>query len=653
MDELFEQFMIEGRELISTATEDLMALEGDSSAAGHVDSAFRAVHTLKGSVAIFDLAPMGVALHAAEDLLGAVRLAADPMDPKVTKALLGCLDQCDRWMDVVEESGHLPLEAPTQALRIATGLLALTGTPEALLVPDQPIDKSWLADLLQRHSDRLGDARSSGRPLVAVRYCPAPDCFFAGDDPMSFVEAVPELLALDVRAIEAWPSLELFDPFRCNLLIELLAAASEADVRQLFRFIPDQVEIVPVAPTAPKPAFDALGSRGAEAQRTIRVDSLQIDRLLDLVGELIVTKNSFAHLSAHAEAGMEPKAIAAAIRATQATTDRLVTDIHRAVMDVRMVSLDRQFRRLTRMVRELAQRLDRNVALAVTGEETRVDKAVADALFEPLLHLVRNAVDHGIELPAARQEAGKSPQGRLALSARTLGDQILIEIRDDGAGIDPAKVRKIAGERAIVTAERLNEMDDAAAIQLIFAPGFSTASAITDVSGRGVGMDAVKTAIERLGGRVSLASTPGAGTSVSLRLPATAALTTVLVVRVGDERFAVPLDLIVETVRIPRSAIMPVGLGRAFVLRGQTLPLVELAALLGSDAVPEGHDARILVVDGGQGRVGVAVDDFSERLDVMLRPMTGLLAHIPGVSGTTLLGDGSVLLILNLGEVIG
>jgi len=652
MDELFEQFMIEGRELIAKATEDLMALEADLSDAGRLDSAFRAVHTLKGSVAIFDLAPMGVALHAAEDVLGMVRSAGEPMDLLVARSLLSCLDQCDQWMDVVEESGHLPSEAPKDAVRIATGLLALTASP-APSFQDRPVDDSWLGDLLQRHSNRLAGPRDASRPLVAVRYRPAPDCFFAGDDPMSFVRTVPELLALDMRAVDSWPPLEEFDPYRCNLLIELVTAASEADVRALFRFVPDQVEIAPVAPPITDAAQDSQPSRGAEARRTIRVDSLQIDRLLDLVGELVVTKNGFAQLAAHAETGMEPKAIAGAIRAVQATTDRLVTDMHRAVMDVRMVPLERQFRRLARMVRELAQRLDRNIALTVHGEETRVDKAVADALFEPLLHLVRNAVDHGIEPPEARQELRKPSQGSLALSARLLGDQILIEIRDDGAGVDPARVRKVAAERGIVPSERLQDMDDAGAIQLIFAPGFSTANAITDVSGRGVGMDAVKTAIEQLGGRVSLASRRGEGTTVSLRLPATAALTTVLVVRIGDERFAIPLDLITETVRIARSAILPVGLGRAFVLRDRTLPLIELAALLGTGSKSEARDARILVVDGGQGRVGIAVDDFSERLDVMLRPMTGLLAHIPGVSGTTLLGDGSVLLILDIREIIG
>lgn len=653
MDELFEQFLIEGRELISKATDDLTALDEDLSAPGRIDSAFRAVHTLKGSVAIFDLAPMGVALHAAEDLLGNVRSSDTPMDLPVAQALLGCLDQCDRWMDVVEASGNLPLDAPKEAVKIATGLLALTGAPQGLSGPDKPADRSWVTELLRRHSARLEQARKTDQTLVAVRYAPPADCFFSGDDPMSFIGAVPDLLALELNAVEPWPPLEEIDPYQCNLLILLVTSASEADLRQLFRFIPDQVEIVSVKGLAPTGDTVSAAAAGVDAQRTIRVDSTEIDRLLDLVGELVVTKNSFAYLAANAEAGMEAKAVAAAIRAAQATTDRVVAELHRAVINVRMVALDRVFRRLNRLVRELAQRLDRNIAFEIRGEATRVDKAVADALFEPLLHLVRNAVDHGIERPDARAAAGKPAQGRLTLSARTLGDQILIEIRDDGAGIDPARIRQAAIDRQVVAPEQLEGMDDAAALQLIFAPGFSTVTTITDVSGRGVGMDAVKAAIERLGGRVALASEVGEGTMVSLRLPATAALTTVLIVRVGGERFAIPLDMVVETVRIPRKSVLPVGLGQAFVLRSRTLPLIELAALLGMPAPSAAADARILVVDVGQGQVGIVVDDFSERLDVMLRPMTGLLAHIPGVSGTTLLGDGSVLLVLNLAEIIG
>lgn len=650
MDELFEQFMIEGRELIAAATDDLLALEDNASATGRIDSAFRSIHTLKGSVAIFDLAPMGVALHAAEDLLGAVRAATKAMDAQVAQSLLGCLDRCDRWMDAVQETGLLPLDAPREAMQIATGLLALTGTSDTSAAPPATA-ASWLHDLLERSAARLDDERSAGRPLVAVRYRPATDCFFAGDDPMAFVRHVPDLLVLDISPVEPWQPLADVDPYRCNLLIELVTAASLTDVQRLFRFVPDQVEFEPV------PAREASGGSGpavsAEAQRTIRVDSLHIDRLLDLVGELVVTKNGLAHLAARAEAGMEPKAVGAAIRAAQSATDRVVADMHRAVMDVRMVPLDRVFRRLTRMVRELSQRLDRRVTFVVQGEETRVDKAVADALFEPLLHLVRNAVDHGIETGETREQAGKDPHGRLDLRARTVGDQILIEVVDDGAGIDPDRLRAAALERGALTAEQASAIDDAAALQLVFAAGLSTAVDVTDISGRGVGMDAVRSAIERLGGRIALASTVGAGTTVSLRLPATAALTTVLVVRAGEERFAVPLDMVVETLRTPRRSILPVGRGRAFVLRQQTLPLIDLQALLGLGCPSDSPDVRILVVDVGSGPVGIAVDDFSERLDVMLRPMTSLLATLPGVSGTTLLSDGSILLILDLTELIG
>lgn len=651
MDELFEQFLIEGRELISKAADDLIALEANLSAPGRVDSAFRAVHTLKGSVAIFDLAPMGVALHAAEDVLGNVRSVDSPMSLPVARGLLGCLDQCDSWMDAVEASGSLPLDAPREAMRIATGLLALTGAPQESPQSGQLGGQDWMSDLLRRNSALLEPARAAGGSLTAVRYAPPADCFFSGDDPIRFISSVPSLLALELHAAEPWPKLEELDPYQCNLLAFLVTSASEADVRQLFRYIPDQVAIVSI--DGADLDHPGPGATGTDTQRTIRVDSSEIDRLLDLVGELVVTKNGFAHLAASAEAGTDPKAIAASIRSAQTSTERIVAEMHRAVMNVRMVPLDRVFRRLNRLVRELSQRLDRNIRFEIQGEGTRVDKGVADSLFEPLLHLVRNAVDHGIERPDERVSTGKVVEGRLSLGARALGDQILIEVSDDGAGIDPDRVMRAAAERGIVSPEQLEGMDEATALQLIFAPGFSTVTAITDISGRGVGMDAVKTAIERLGGRVALASEPGKGTTVSLRLPATAALTTVLIVGVGSERFAIPLDSVVETVRIPRRSIVPVGLGEAFVLRSRTLPLLELSALLGITATSSAADARILVVDSGQGQIGIAVDDFSERLDIMLRPMTGLLAHVPGISGTSLLGDGSVILILNLGEIIG
>ncbi|HEX8838890.1 MAG TPA: Hpt domain-containing protein, partial [Sphingomicrobium sp.] len=470
MDELFEQFMIEGRELISQATDELSALEEDASAPGRIDSAFRAVHTLKGSVAIFDLAPMGVALHAAEDLLEQARSGSTALERKFTGALLACLDQCDRWMDAIEESGSLPVDAPKEAVRIATGLVALTGAAADQVSSSQEAEASWVADLLGRHNDRLAEIRSSGADLTAIRYAPKSDCFFSGDDPVALVNTVPELLALSVTPVEPWPPLDEIDPYKCNLLIELVSSASITDLQRLFRFIPDQVEISRVAASvAGAGAGPAVASR--EAQRTIRVDAAHIDKLLDLVGELVVAKNGLAHLAGLAEAGLDPKAIAAGIRSAQTSTDGLVAEMHETVLAMRMVSLDRVFQRLTRMVREVAQRLERNVAFSVEGSEARVDKAVADALFEPLLHIVRNAVDHGIEDPDARRASGKPAEGRVIIRARAVGDEIAIEIADDGAGIDPDKVRQAAIDRKVGARDEVRALDDDAAIQLIFAPG--------------------------------------------------------------------------------------------------------------------------------------------------------------------------------------
>ncbi|MDB5685622.1 MAG: chemotaxis protein CheA, partial [Rhizorhabdus sp.] len=267
-------------------------------------------------------------------------------------------------------------------------------------------------------------------------------------------------------------------------------------------------------------------------------------------------------------------------------------------------------------------------------------------------HLLRNAVDHGIEPPAVRQAAGKPERGSIQLSARVAGDQVTIDVTDDGAGIDAAKIRRIAVSRGIVTQAAAEAMDEDAALALIFTPGFSTAEAVTDVSGRGVGMDAVRTAIERLGGRVGIGSAIGEGSSFRLILPLTAVMTKLLTVRSGPELFGIPIDRIAETGAVAHERIMDVGGGKAIVHRDRTVPLMSLAALLGAaDAAPRA--GKLLFVETGEEMVAVGIDGFGERLDVMLRPMTGLLAGTPGVLGTTLLGDGAVLLVLDVAELIG
>jgi two-component system chemotaxis sensor kinase CheA len=281
------------------------------------------------------------------------------------------------------------------------------------------------------------------------------------------------------------------------------------------------------------------------------------------------------------------------------------------------------------------------------------DKAIVDGLFEPLLHLLRNAIDHGIEEPAARQAAGKPRAGRIALAARREGEAVLVELSDDGRGLDPVRLRQVARERGFMEPAAIEALEDAAALDLVFRSGFSTANAVTDISGRGVGMDAVRAAVEAMGGRIALSSTPGAGTTIRLSLPQGASVTTVLTVLAGGEAFGIPAEMVSETARIPASRILPLRDAEAFVLRDRTVPLLRLSALLGLPVPPRGSAARVLVTGTGAARVGLEVDGFTGRLDVLLRPLGGLLRGMPGLLGTALLGDGRVLMVLDLPELVG
>jgi two-component system chemotaxis sensor kinase CheA len=382
------------------------------------------------------------------------------------------------------------------------------------------------------------------------------------------------------------------------------------------------------------------------------VDAGRIDAMADLVGELIIAKNALAHLATRA-APLDTS-FARALAANQAEIDRLTAAMHRAVMGVRMMSLARTFQRLPRIVRETASLLGREVVFDMTGGDVEADKSIVDGLFEPLMHVLRNAVDHGIESPAARRRAGKPEAGRVRLAASRAGDQIVITVGDDGAGIDAARIREVAKARGVMDPAAIDALDDREALALIFAPAFSTAATVTEISGRGVGMDVVRSAVEALGGRVTVESISGQGSTVQLTLPQAAMVTTVMTVRAGGEQFGVPMEVVAETARVPADRILPVRDGEAFVLRDRTVPILNLSLLLGLQHVARsGSDARLLVVSTGAHRVGVEVDSFAERADVLLRPMTGLLAGMRGVLGHALMGDGSVLMVLDLPDLIG
>jgi len=629
MDELLEHFLVEGRDLVAQAAAafDVLAREPGNAAA--IDGAFRAIHTLKGSVAIF---PMGAAertLHAAEDVLERARKGSAALDAAATAGLIACLDAVDRWIDEMARSGALAGDADRAAAAVIARLPGQASAPVATAAEAVP---GWARQL----------AEGAEGTVVAFRFAPDPDCFFRGDDPLAIVAAIPELLGLDIRPADgSWPSLDLLEPFRCISILEGTSGAALEAVRAAFRLVPDQVELHRI-----EAAAEAAADPGdPAAATTLRIDAARIDALADGIGELLVAVNALAPLAARAEP--LDRALAGAFRAAQANIERSAAELQRSVATVRLVPLAPTLRRLPRMAREIAAALGKPIAFAVSGEGLEVDKQIAEGLFEPLLHLLRNALDHGIEDPAARREAGKPAEGRVTLTAARDGDAVLIELADDGGGIDPARIRQAAVARGLLDADAAAQLTDAAALRLIFAAGFSTARAVTEVSGRGVGMDAVQAAVEKLRGTIAIDSTLGAGTRFRLRFPANALTTPLLVVEVAGDRYGVALDQVVETVRVDAAALLPIGEGTACVLRGRTVPVLSLAQLLGAAERPAAS-AKLLVTSVGGERVALRVDGFAERIDTVVRPPSGLLAGVPGVSGATVLGDGGVLLVLDL-----
>ncbi|PWJ55695.1 two-component system, chemotaxis family, sensor kinase CheA [Quadrisphaera granulorum] len=800
---LLEQFINESADLLADVDSGLLRLEADPEDAEIVNAVFRAAHTFKGSSGLFDLPELTRLTHAAEDLLDQVRSGQLALTTEMVDALLQAFDTVRRWMPTIEATGRTPDDAAAVTAFRAGVLRSFTGAePEPVAASASgtttatatvsgtaaaPADlPGWVADLPSEHLAQLRTwLETTSSTVRAVRYEPDAGCYFRGDDPLSLFRQVPALELLHVAPEEPFAPMAELDEYECLLRFTALTRAAAGELAHVFRYVPDQVEVVEVgalglgrlidgvpagplndsaidgaastgasdapaesdallgqlmvwqdrlleregvseaavrsallvldlvgeadtsggaraaaaavptggAPGASHPATAAVPAPRASAEaasaapagassgattgpvteapatsgddvprtRILKIDQAKVDKLLDLVGELAVAKNALPFVAAEAETAGS-RGLARRVMDEYAVVSRVSEELQAAVMEVRMLPVSTAFARVPRLVRDLSHKLGKKVRLVQEGEDTAADKDVIEQLAEPLVHLVRNSLDHGIETPESRLAAGKPEEAILTLRAAPDGDSVVIEIEDDGRGIDTAVVRRKAYERGLIDESALETMSDEDAAALIFAPGFSTAAVVSDVSGRGVGMDAVRAFIEGLGGSVVTVNRPGEGLLVRLRLPLTMAVSRVLLLTTGAQRFGVPLDDVVETVRVDRHEVTRVAGYPALALRDTVVPLVRLDELLG--ATPRALDKlsalgdqttdaplNVLVVRTATGPLGLVVDTFHQNTDVILKPLEGLLAGTPGYCGTALLGDGLVLLVLDVKEL--
>ena len=389
--------------------------------------------------------------------------------------------------------------------------------------------------------------------------------------------------------------------------------------------------------------------------KILKVDESKIDRLMNLIGEFVVAKNSLPYIANKAESVYGILELSKEIKGQHSVLNRIAEEMQDAIMQIRMIPVSTVFQRFPRLVRDLSKKLNKKIELKLEGEETEADKNVIESLSDPLIHIIRNSIDHGIESPQERTSKGKPEEGTITLSAKHESDHVLIEVIDDGRGIDPHKVKLKAYQKGLITEEQFEKMKDNEAVNLIFLPGFSTAEVATDLSGRGVGMDVVRTAVEKFGGFVKIQTELDKGSTISLSLPLSMAVSHVMIIESGGERLGIPIDTIVETVRISQETIQKIKGKMVAILRNKVVPIFYLNELLEIDKphiTNEEGEYAIAVLSVKGELIGIVVDGFYETADIILKPLSGFLASMRTFSGIAIMGDGSVLLVINPKELV-
>ncbi len=436
---------------------------------------------------------------------------------------------------------------------------------------------------------------------------------------------------------------------------EVVPSPAVAPVRPVARPEPEpappQAAAARPAPPAAANAQAAAAQQKPKVSSTIRVDHEKLDHLMNLIGELIINRNRYSMLARALEDGKDVGEIAVSLTETTYAMARISDDLQDTIMKVRMVPVQTVFSRFPRLVRDLSRKSDKHVDLITEGEETELDKSVVEVIGDPLVHLIRNSVDHGIEPEELRIKAGKNPVGKVWLRAYHRGNSVALEVEDDGRGIDPEKMRQSAVNKGVLLPEEAKSLDDREALELIFAPGFSTAEKVTDISGRGVGMDVVRTNIKNLKGSVNISSEVGKGTKFVLSLPLTLAIIDALMVKVAGQTFAIPLDAVSETTKIEASRLTDVNNRKAVTLRGEVLGVVDMRELLEMPPREETDILAVLVIHDNERRLGIIVDSLLERQEIVIKSLGNYLGDQKGLSGATIMGDGSVVLILDPHEI--
>ncbi|TCV94172.1 two-component system chemotaxis sensor kinase CheA [Luteibacter rhizovicinus] len=640
-NELLNVFLIEARELLETLGEQLVDLEASPGDSELLNAVFRAFHTVKGGAGFLGLNAMVGLCHRAEDLLNEARNGAVMLNAAYMDALLESLDLLNDMMRAAD-AGADSQPAPDALLaRLLIPGRTTSAEPVALTLSTPSARPSASRDAIEDEFEAMLDAARGEHAPASAPSGPIDDDEFEALLDSLYGSGNAPGASVDVDVVPAATPVvsssgDVIGDDEFEALLDALHGQGKAPglVETPAPVVAEAIAPVPAPAPVAKPAAEKRTASNADT--TVRVDTFRLDSLVNAAGELVLVRNRLTSLASQGVEGPMERAVG--------ELQRVAEDLQNAVLRMRMQPIGKLFQRFPRIIRDLARQLGKEVELVQEGEETDLDRTVVEALADPLVHLLRNAVDHGIEMPDVREQAGKSRVGTVHLTAGQYGDHIVITVRDDGKGMDPEILRRKAVEKGLLDEEQAARLDDRECFDIVFRPGFSTASQVSDISGRGVGMDVVKTKIVELGGTLSIDSRVGGGSEVRLSVPLTLAILRVLMVRVGNRLLALPLSNVAEVFELVEGQIQTLD-GRVVAShRQRALPLCDLAGWAG---VPSGG-RHVVVVQIGHQTLGCLVDEVIGREDVMAKPLGPLLKDVPGVAGATITGDGRISLVLDL-----
>jgi len=701
-------FIEEAREHIEALTKLLLTLEKDQQNIEVVNMLFRSAHTLKSSSGMMGYNDLQELTHAMEDIFDDMRKGNVPSSNLIS-VLLECVDALSSKLENIQNmvEKEIDVTSLTQKLQEATESPLLEEVKETKVLPTETIETTAI-ELNETEKEAIIKAESCGEHCYFIDLKFSKDCAFKSVRSILVLSKVSELAEIiktqpDQEELEAFKEEKLDFGFKIAITSKCYAEEIEDCIRQVCEI--EDVRVVHFDPTAPQetevkahvtsstvnlqetpqvslleapeetelsPA-ETIETAAVEvdetpvklcppepsgkvteaaklfaevrAAQTVRVKFEQLDKIMNLVGELVINKIALLQVTSDNKNG-EIKRIAGNI-------NRLTSDLHDLVMQVRMVPVSQIFDRFPRLVRDLSLQKAKTIDLVMEGREIEIDRTVLDEIGEPLIHLLRNSIDHGIETPDERKKANKNPVGKIRLSARRSGDNVIIEVEDDGTGIDPEKLRESAVQKGFVSENEAEKMSRNELVSMIFLPGFSTSKEVTEVSGRGIGMNVVKAKIAALGGTVQFETRLGRGTKTSIKVPLTLAIIKAILVKDSGQTFTIPTSQVSEIIRAKKSDIKLLGKTDAIVVRGKVIPVVHLHNLLGLEGSNEEEFELLITYLGDEKtKLALVVDSVLRQQDILVKPLSETLKGLKGISGATILGDGQVVLVLDVGQFV-